>query len=345
MKIAAWLRRRLFRSPLSVLATVALLGAAAAVLPGLLDWAVLRAVTAPDAEACRAAAGRGACWGVIAEKWRFILFGRFPYDQQWRPALAIFLVLAPAAALCSRRWPLRRLAPLWLAGGALSLLLLRGGAFALAPVASEHWGGLALTVLLAGGGLAGALPLAILLALGRRSRLPALRAAAAVYIEVVRGLPLVPVLFMAAFVFPLVLPPAWAGDVLARVALAIVLFAAAALAEVVRGGLQALPAGQEAAAAALGLGYWQAQRQVLLPQALAAALPALAGSAIALFKDVSLVTVVGLYELTGSLSLALAGDAEWRSFYLEGYLFIGLIYWLGSFALSQLARHLEKRRP
>lgn len=341
MSVRAWLRGNLFPDPANALLTLALLAAAAFLLPGIFEWAVADAVLRPSPVACRAAGG--ACWGVIAEKWRLILFGRFPYGEQWRPALAIALVLAPFALLPGGRVAAGGLAALWAAAFAFFVFLLKGGAGLLEPVESERWGGLALTILLAAGGFAGGFPLAVLLALARRGRMPVLRAAATVYVETLRGLPLVPVLFVAAFVFPLLLPPAWAGDLLLRVGLAIALFAAAYLAEVVRGGLQAIAPGQEAAAAALGLGYWQTQRQVLLPQALAATLPALVGSAIALFKDVSLVTVVSLYELSGSLSLALAGDAEWRPYYLEGYVFVGFIYWLGCSGLARLGAALERR--
>lgn len=341
--MSGWLRRNLFAGWASGLATLLVVAAAVSLLPGFLEWAVLRAEVRPDAAACRALEGSGACWGVIAEKWRPILFGRYPYDEQWRPAAAMLALLALLCLAGIGRLRGKRLAAAGLLGLAAFVLLMRGGVLGLMPVETDHWGGLALTLLLAGAGMAGAFPLGVLLALGRRSALPAVRAACSSYIELMRGIPLVPALFMAAFLFPLFLPRAWGGDVLLRVLLAIVLVAAAYLAEVVRGGLQAVPDGQREAAAALGLGYWQTQQQVLLPQALRAALPALVSSAIGIFKDVSLVTVVSLYELTGSLTLALGGDAEWRPFYLEGYLFVGLIYWLGCFALSHLGRRLERR--
>ena len=223
------------------------------------------------------------------------------------------------------------------------LMLMAGGAFSLTTVETAQWGGLPLTLLLSLGAIGGALPIGVLLALGRRSELPAIRALCRVYIELVRGLPLIPVLFMAAFLFPLFLPRGLGADVLVRVLVALVLFAAAHLAEVVRGGLQAVPQGQYDTARALGFNKLQVQRYVILPQALRAALPALANTFIAIFKDVSLVTVVSLYELTGSLSLALAGDADWRPYFLEGYLFIGAIYWSSCFALSRYSQSLESR--
>jgi general L-amino acid transport system permease protein len=186
-----------------------------------------------------------------------------------------------------------------------------------------------------------AFPLAILVALGRLSRLPLLRTLCAAYVELVRGVPLISVLFLASFLFPIILPQGLSIDVLLRVQAGIVLFAAAYLSETIRGGLLAIPAGQHDAAAALGLGRWQAMRWIILPQALRAVIPSMMNSAVSVFKDTSLVTVVSLYELTGSLSLALAGDPEWRSFQLEGYLFIGLIYWIGCHAMSRFSRGLE----
>lgn len=341
--MSGWLRRNLFSSWASALLTLALAALVLRLLPGLVEWAVVKAVFLPDAESCRALDGAGACWGVIAEKYRLVLFGRYPFGEQWRPALATGLVLALLAATGAARRPGRRLLLAWIFVPCASLALLRGGFAGLSPVGSEHWGGFPLTLLLSLGALAGALPLGILLALGRTSPLPILRAACGAYVELIRALPLIPVLFMAAFLFPLLLPRDFGGDVLLRVLLALVLFASAYLAEVVRGGLQSVPAAQYETARALGLGYWQIHRYVVLPQALRAALPALTNSFVALFKDVSLVTVVSLYELTGSLTLALAGDADWRPYFLEGYLFIGLIYWTGCFALSRWSGTLEQR--
>jgi general L-amino acid transport system permease protein len=181
------------------------------------------------------------------------------------------------------------------------------------------------------------------LALGRRSRWPVARSVCATYIELVRGVPLISVLFMASFMLPLLLPPGLQLDVMLRVLVGITLFTAAYLAEVVRGGLQAVPAGQLLAARALGLGTWQVQRYIVLPQALRATVPALVNSFIGTFKDTSLVAIVSLYELTGGLMLALGGDPTWRPFYLEGYLFIGAVYWVFCFAMSRYSRWIEGR--
>ena len=193
----------------------------------LLDWAVLKAVFRPDAAACHALEGAGACWGVVAEKYRVIFFGRYPVDEQWRPLLAIVLMLGLLIASTLRRFQNRRLPWIWLAGLALFLLLLKGGLFGLENVDTPRWGGLPLTLILTVFGLAGAFPLAVLLALGRNGRLPVVRTLCTVFIEIVRGVPLVAVLFMAAFLFPLFMPKGWEFPSLLRVLVAIVLFAGA----------------------------------------------------------------------------------------------------------------------
>jgi general L-amino acid transport system permease protein len=308
----------------------------------LFDWAVLSAVFRPDAAACHALEGSGACWGVVAEKYRVIFFGRYPVEEQWRPLIATLLMLGLLVASTLKRFQNRRLPAIWAVGLLLVLLLLKGGLFGLANVDTPRWGGLPLTLILTIFGLGSAFPLAVLLALGRTGKLPALRALCTVFIEIVRGVPLVAVLFMAAFLFPLFMPKGWEFPALLRVLVGIALFAGAYMAEVIRGGLLAIPKGQIEAAQALGLSYRQSQLQVILPQTLRNALPSLMNSAIALFKDTSLVTIVGLFELTGALGLAVDGDPKWRAFALDGYLFIAIIYWIGCFAMSRYSRALER---
>ncbi len=308
----------------------------------LFDWAVLQAVFRPDAAACHALQGNGACWGVVTEKFRVILFGRYPLDQQWRPLVALLLMFGLLGASAMPHCHGKRLLAGWVLGLLLVLLLLKGGLFGLDNVDTPRWGGLPLTLLLTLFGLGGAFPLAVLLALGRNGRLPVLRSLCTTFIEIIRGVPLVAVLFMAAFMFPLFMPKGWEFPALLRVLVGIILFAAAYMAEVIRGGLLAIPRGQHEAAQALGLSYWQVQLTVVLPQTLRNVLPSLMNSAIALFKDTSLVIIVGLFELTGALGLAVDGDPQWRAFALDGYLFIAFIYWLGCFAMSRYSRALER---
>lgn len=310
-----------------------------------LDWAVLKAVFRPDEAACRALAHSGACWGVVAEKIRPLLFGRYPYEEQWRPLLALVVMLLGAAALLWRPWGLTLRS---LALGSLSValgvgLLMHGGIAGLPVVPSDQWGGLPLTLILAGLGMLVSLPLGIALAMGRRARWRLVRVVCTTVIELTRGVPLVMVLFMAAFMLPALIPPRFEVGTLWRMTAALTLFSAAYLAEIVRGGLQTVGADQFDASRVLGLSSWQTQRLVVLPQALRAVLPALVGHAIGLLKDTSLVMVVSLHEFTGSLSLSLGGDPQWRPYYFEGYLFIAAVYAVMCLGLSRAGRRVERR--
>jgi general L-amino acid transport system permease protein len=337
-------RAGLFSSPAASAITLGLAGLLLWAGWHVFRWAVLAAVTAPDYAACKAA--HGACWGFVAEKWRLILFGRYPFEQQWRPALATAAVLAMLVAsalpaLWSRRG-VRGLGAGWLLAFALFFTLMSGGVLGLEPVGTDRWGGLPLTVILTLIGITASAPVGIALALGRRSSLPLLRSLATAYIELVRGVPLITVLFVATFVFPLVLPAGWRLDPFWRVVLGLVLFQSAYMAETVRGGLQSVSRAQHEAATSLGLRYWQVQRAVILPQALVAVIPAFVNNLLSTFMDTSLVTVVSMYDLTGSLRLAL-GDPRWRDFFIEGYLFIAAIYFGASIAMSRYSLWLERR--
>jgi general L-amino acid transport system permease protein len=311
---------------------------AAALVP-LVRWALIDAVWRPDPAACRAA--HGACWGFIVEQHRLILFGTYPYEQQWRPAIASVLLLGLWIGSAWRRFWKPGLGLVWTAGLVAIGVLMWGGVLGLPYVENERWGGLILTLLLASFGLAAAFPLSILLALGRRSDLPAIRAICVAYIELVRGVPLISLLFMASVMLPLFLPVGVSIDKLLRAQIALVIFAAAYLAEVVRGGLQAIPRGQYDAADALGLSYWQSMRSVVLPQALRIAVPALAGTFIGFFKDTSLVLVIGLFDLLSTIKLGLSEPA-WSGFGVEAYLFAALVYFVFCFALSRYSRRFEQ---
>jgi len=336
----AWVRRNLFGGWLNTLATIITVLLLLWLVPPLFGWSVVNAVFAPDNAACRAAHEHGACWGVVAEKGRLILFGRYPYEEQWRPLVACAILIALLIASCLRPFWKAWLAPLWVLVLALCFVLMRGGVLGLTGVETARWGGFPLTLALSVVSLVVAFPLAILVALGRASKLPAIRAVCVVYVELIRGVPLITVLFMASFMFPLLMPQGTSIDVLMRVLIGMTLFAAAYLAEVVRGGLQALPKGQVEAAQALGLGYWQITRKIVLPQALRLVVPAIVGSFISTFKDTSLVTIVSLYDLTGALQLAL-GDADWRKFFLEGQLFVAAVYFVCCVSLSRYSRWVE----
>jgi len=338
-----WLRRQLFGDWRTGLATVLLGGLLLWVVPQALDWTLFSAVWRPDLAACRAAQGEGACWGVVAEKYRLILFGRFPYEEQWRPLVATLLLMGLVVASCMRTFWKPWLAVLWALVLVAFLVLMYGNVAGMSKVTTDRWGGLPLTILLSTLSIALAFPLALLVALGRRSNLPAIRALCTLYVELVRGVPLISVLFMASFMFPLFLPQGLTIDVLIRVLVGITLFAAAYLAEVIRGGLQAVPRGQVEAAATIGLSYWQTQRKIVLPQALAMVVPSIMNSFISILKDTSLVSIVSLYELTGSMDIALNSDANWKPFKLQAYFFIALIYFALCFAMSRYSRWVEAR--
>jgi len=332
----------LFGSPLNAILTLAFGGMLTVAVPPMLRWLVLDAVLFnPDPAACRAASG--ACWSFIYAKSGQLLFGIYPVDERWRPALACLMILALLG------WSVRpaswtpRLLGLWI--GALALIAwLMGGGLGLEEVPTSAWGGLPVTLILTVVAIGIAFPVGILLALGRRSTMPAVRIAAVVGIESVRGLPLLSILFVASIMLPLFLPEALLPDKFVRALVALTIFAAAYLAEVIRGGLQAIPKGQYEAAAALGLPFWRTQYLVILPQAIRVVIPALANTIIVMIKNTSLVLVVGLFDLISSGKAALA-DPAWPSPAAETFLFIGAIFFALSFSFARFADFLERRGP
>ncbi|HJY78163.1 MAG TPA: amino acid ABC transporter permease [Burkholderiales bacterium] len=336
-----WIRENLFSSPLTGAVTLVLLVFLWKVVPPFVDWAFIDAVWRPDPRACHDASG--ACWGFIAEKHRFILFGTYPFEQHWRPAASTILLIAlwgfSFVKIFWRWW----LALVWLAGLTVIGVLMWGGLFGLPYVENGRWGGLILTLLLATFGIAFAFPLSIVLALGRRSQMPVIRALCVGYIELIRGVPLISVLFMASVMLPLFLPSGATMDKLLRAQLALILFAAAYFAEVVRGGLQAIPKAQYEMADALGLTYWQKTSYVVLPQALRIAVPPLVNTCIGFFKDTSLVLIIGLFDLLTTIKVSLT-DPRWAGFGVEAYLFAAAVYFVFCFAMSLYSRRLEAGR-
>lgn len=345
----AWARANLFNSWPNTAVTLVLLYLVVRWLLGFFDWAVLNAVwsvphtpAGADTSACRDARGVGACWAVIGEKHRFILFGRYPYEEHWRPALVVLLFIGLYAVSAMRRFWRKELVLVWLLTLAAIGVLMWGGVFGLTYVPQDAWGGLPITLILATFGLAVAFPLAVLVALGRRSTaMPAVRALCVAYVELIRGVPLVTLLFMASVMFPLFMPEGLNPDKLLRAQVAFILFAAAYLAEVVRGGLQALPKGQYEAADALGLSYWKKMRLIILPQALRLVIPPLVNTFIGFFKDTSLVLIIGIFDLLTSGKVALAEPA-WQAYSTEVYIFLGLIYFAFCYTMARYSRGLEQ---
>jgi general L-amino acid transport system permease protein len=338
-----WLRANLFSSIPSTVISLLLIFLLARACVSLVQWGYWNAIwTLPDNQtsACRAIRGLGACWAVIPEKYRFILFGTYPFDQQWRPGLAILTFIALFWLSSRRRFWRRELVLVWVAALLIIGLLMWGGILGMPYVSQDRWGGLPVTLILATFGLAFGFPLGIVVALGRRSKLPAIRSLCVLYVELIRGVPLISLLFMASVMFPLFLPDGVNIDKLLRAQIAFVLFAGAYLAEVIRGGLQAVPSGQHEAADALGLSYWRKNGLIILPQAIRHVIPPLVNTFIAFFKDTSLVLIIGIFDLLTTAKTAIV-DPAWQSFSVEVYLFVGLIYFAFCFAMSRYSRHLE----
>ncbi len=337
-------REKFFYSSFATGVTVVAVFFMAVILAYLLDWGVVNAVFRADSNACYEASG--ACWGFVTEKWRLVIFGRFPYAEQWRPALATIAIVGMLFVTAMPRFWNRKGKTIlmwgWIISFAVFFVLMYGGVLGLSKVDTDSWGGLPLTVILTLLGMAVSTPIGILLALGRRSQLPVTRFLCTGYIELVRGVPLITVLFVASFVFPLLLPSGIRIDPFWRVTGGIILFQAAYMAETVRGGLQTVQKGQFLAADSLGLSTVQKYVSVILPQALVAVIPSFVNNLLSTFMDTSLVTVVSMFDLTGSLQLAL-GDAQWRDFFREGYIFVAAIYFFSSLAMSRYSQWLEKR--
>jgi len=345
----AWMRANLFNSWWSTAVTLALGYLLIRWAIGFVDWGLIHAVwTVPtkangqvDASACLAAKGTGACWAVVADKWRFMMFGRYTFEDQWRPAICIALFIALYIVSAQRMFWRWELGLVWVGGLAVIFVLMWGGVFGMDYVPQDQWGGLPITFILSTFGLVAAFPLAILVALGRRSTgLPAVRVLCVVYVELVRGVPLISFLFMASTLFPLFMPVGFNPDKLLRAQIAIILFAAAYLAEIVRAGLQALPKGQYEAADSLGLSYWHKTGLIILPQALRLVIPPLVNTFIGFFKDTSLVLIIGIYDLLSAGKIALSEPA-WQSFGTEVYLVVAAIYFVCCYAMSRYSRGLE----
>lgn len=305
----------------------------------LLDWLILSAAFTGGSAACRITSG--ACWPFIAENYRLILFGVYPPEEQWRMVLVLLLFGVLLIASFFRSLWNGRLVMIWLLGLCAIILSMAGGVFGLPSVATDKWSGLPLTIALASIAVLGGFPIAILLALARRSSASTARVVATSFIELMRGTPLIGVLFMAAVMFPLLLPSSFEVDSFVRVQVALVLFTAAYMAESIRAGLQALPQGQVEAATSLGLSYSQTLRHVVLPQALRTSLPSLVNTSISEVKNTTLVLIVGMFDLLQTTRLSLV-DVEWRPYFVEAYGFTAVVFFVICFAMSQLSRRIER---
>ncbi|MBI1775997.1 MAG: amino acid ABC transporter permease [Proteobacteria bacterium] len=342
LSIGAWTSRNLFAGPVHIALTIAIAILAFYAAKFLADWAFLDATWVGGRRSdCT---GGGACWAFVVNRFGQFVYGFYPPPQRWRVDLVMAALAGGIAALLLPWTPRKRLIAVTMltASPLVDFWLLRGGLLGLAPVETDRWGGLMLTLVVGVTGVVGSFPLGIVLALGRRSELPAIRLMSAAFIELWRGVPLVTVLFMATVMLPFFLPHGVRFNELALALIGITVFAGAFLAEVIRGGLQAVPRGQYEAASALGLGYWQTTAMIVLPQALEKVIPGIVNNAIALFKDTTLVMIVGLFDI---LNIAAAGAADplWLGSNAEGYVFVGLVFWLICFGLSRYSQAVERR--
>ena len=341
-RMVFWARKNLFSSWTNSLLTLLCLWLMWQLIPPLLNWTIFNAnwLGTSRTDCTR----EGACWVFIHARFGQFMYGLYPIEQRWRINTTLLIGLLTLIPLFWRAMPRRgRYLVVWMVAYPLLVwLMLYGGFLGLTQVETRQWGGLTLTLIIAAVGIAGALPLGILLALARRSSMPVVRILSVVFIEFWRGVPLITVLFMSSVMLPLFMTEGTSIDKLIRALVGVVLFQSAYVAEVVRGGLQALPRGQTEAAESLGLGYWKTQGLVILPQALKMVIPGLVNTIIALFKDTSLVIIIGLFDLFSSVQQATV-DPAWLGMSTEGYVFAAAVYWIFCFSMSRYSQHLEKR--
>jgi general L-amino acid transport system permease protein len=334
-----WIRANLFNSPFNSLLTIVTLFLLYKVVPPLVEWAFIDSVWFAGGSVCRESSG--ACWSVVTTNVRFIIFGFFPYNAQWRPLLAMLILFGLLYYSRDRRHWKKHLLYAWIVGLVSMGVLMRGGILGLQSVDTTKWGGLPLTLLLSVFGLTAAYPLGVILALGRQSQMRGIKILCVVYIELIRGVPLISLLFMGSIIFPLFLPEGVTINNILRAQVAIILFTAAYIAEVVRGGLQGMARGQYEAAESLGLNYYLTMRLIILPQALKIVIPPTVSILISAFKDTSLVVIIALWDLLKT-SQSVLSNPQWMGFSREVYIFVGIIYFLGCFSMSNYSRKLEK---
>jgi general L-amino acid transport system permease protein len=337
--VVGWIRTNLFKGWLNSILTLITIYCLWKIVPPLIRWAFIDSLWVSSGAECQQS--DGACWSIIPANIRFITFGFFPYEQQWRPFAAMGLLVALLFYSRNRNHWKKHLVYAWILGLFMMGVLMKGGIFGLTAVESTQWGGLPLTLLLSVFGLTAAYPLGVVLALGRRSKMPVVKTICVTYIELIRGVPLISLLFMSSVVFPLFLPEGVNINALIRAQVAIILFTAAYIAEVVRGGLQAIPRGQYEAAESLGLNYYLTMRLIVLPQALKIVIPPSVSILISAFKDTSLVVIIALFDFLKTTKTVL-NDPQWMGFSAEAYIFAALIYFLCCFFMSNYSRRLER---
>ncbi|RKZ50947.1 MAG: amino acid ABC transporter permease [Candidatus Parabeggiatoa sp. nov. 3] len=341
--VLGWLQKNLFSSVFNTILTFFSLYLLYLIIPPIVQWGFINADWVGESrDACSSG---GACWVFVNVRFSQFIYGFYPPEAYWRVNTAFILLALLVITLLIDHFPKKHWIGIFTLVGypIIAFYLLYGGAFGLEVVETHRWGGLMLTLVLAVIGIVLSLPIGILLALGRRAdNMPIVKSLCIFFIEFWRGVPLITVLFMASVMLPLFLAEGVNFDKLLRALIGIVLFESAYMAEVVRGGLQAIPKGQYEAAESLGLGYWQSTLLIILPQALKLVIPGIVNTFIALFKDTTLVLIIGLFDLLAVVQSAFA-DPEWLGYAVEGYVFVAVIYWLFCFSMSRYSQRLEDK--
>ena len=349
--LVGWLRDNLFSSPINIALTLASLGLIYLVIPPLLNFLIFHATwVGNDRGACLVTPDRphvGACWPFVWERINFFIYGFYPANERWRVNVFFVLLVVGIFWLLKRRAPYKKFGAIYffVLLPIISMMLLLGfPPLGLSYVSTSLWGGVLVTVVVSAVGIIFSLPLGIILALGRRSKMPIVRLFSVIFIEFVRGVPLITVLFMASVMLPLFVPESWSPDKLLRALIGVALFAAAYMAEVVRAGLQGVPRGQYEGAEALGLGYWKMMGLIILPQALRITIPNIVNSNIALFKDTTLVFIVGIFDFLRTVEVSRI-DPKWATPVTSttGYAFAAIFYFICCWMMSRYARGVEKQ--
>jgi len=341
--VIPWLRQNLFSSPVNSFLTLFSIYIVYIAFPPVIQWAIIDADWGTGTSRAEACPSDGACWPFVRARFDQFMYGFYPEVERWRINWTFIILIGLMVPMFMEKF--KRKAML---GGIIlfiypivAFFLLVGGSFGLEEVETAKWGGLSLTLIISVVGIVGAFPLGILLALGRTSEMPAVSAFCTAFIELWRGVPLITVLFMSSVLFPLFLPEGVNFDKLVRAMVGVTLFQAAYLAEVIRGGLQAIPKGQTEGAQALGLGYWKIMSFIVMPQALKHVIPGIVGSFIALFKDTTLVLIIGLFDFLGIVQNA-ASNPKWSAA-IEGYVFTALVYWMFCYSMSRYSQSVERK--
>jgi len=334
--IVHWVKENLFPSVLSSILTIISFYILYITIPPLLDWMIFDATWSGTKEEITK---DGARWIFIFEKFNQFIYGFYPEELYWRPNLALVVFIGYIIAF--KRVNVKLKAFIIISFPIITYTLVAGG-FGLEHVETEKWGGLLLTIIVASVGIVASFPIGILFALGRQSNMPIIKTISVLYIEFIRGVPLITLLFMSSVILPLFFPEGMDFDKLLRALIGITLFQAAYIAEVIRGGLQAIPKGQYEAADAMGLTYWQSMGLIILPQALKISIPNLVGSFISLFKDTTLILIIGLFDILAMVTLT-NSDTNWLGFETEGYVFVTMIYWVICFSMSKYAKSIENK--